>query len=297
MSEATPMLNSELRHPGPAKGDPDPAEGTPRDGRRLDHAADTSRPMSSGAPKPAPRGATIHANRFVDQGDAAGRFVAAAEHDAALPSILRDHRARRPVRNSSMLTKACSSRGFMAGHGVEVIGTDLGERIQPLDGEAPGHVVVPVMHRLRSDVARAFTGTPGSDHGPRDAHSLAGRQRDATRPLILAAGMTARTARWRKAGPPRSVRPVRSNIDERIADWRRVASRTHKLALLKKAAGVLPCSPNGAPLDRPRSGIKFRGPCFLESRPAHDRRVRRPMAGGRRDAVAPSANRSSAGTG
>ena len=116
----------------------------------------------------------------------------AAEHNAIVLGILRDHGAKRLIKSKSMLTEECNFREFMAEHGVEIIETDLGERIQQLDGEAPSHVVVPAVHKLRSDVARVFAEKLGSDPDSRDVHYLAGQQREATRPLILSAdaGMT-----------------------------------------------------------------------------------------------------------
>src|SRR5260370_3022721 len=80
----------------------------------------------------------------------------------------------------------------MASVGIEVIETDLGERIQQLDKEDPSHVVVPAVHKLRTDVAEVFAKTLGTDPGNSDVHYLAEAQRQATRPLILAAeaGMT-----------------------------------------------------------------------------------------------------------
>ena len=73
-----------------------------------------------------------------------------------------------------------------------MIETDLGERIQQLDDEDPSHVVVPAVHKLRSDVAKVFAATMGTDPENDDPSYLAGAQRDATRPLILNAdaGMT-----------------------------------------------------------------------------------------------------------
>jgi L-lactate dehydrogenase complex protein LldF len=80
----------------------------------------------------------------------------------------------------------------MASVGIEVIETDLGERIQQLDNEDPSHVVVPAVHKLRTDVAEVFAKTIGTDPANSDVHYLAEAQREATRPLILAAdaGMT-----------------------------------------------------------------------------------------------------------
>jgi L-lactate dehydrogenase complex protein LldF len=51
-----------------------------RDGRRLDHAEGTSKPLRA-KPEPQPRGAKIHGNRPVDQAEAAARFIAAPEHE------------------------------------------------------------------------------------------------------------------------------------------------------------------------------------------------------------------------
>ena len=114
------------------------------------------------------------------------------EHNQIVLGILRDHGAKRLIKSKSMLTEECGFREFMKEHEVEVIETDLGERIQQLDNEAPSHVVVPAVHKLRTDVARVFAEKLGSDPDSRDVHYLAETQRDATRPLILEAdaGMT-----------------------------------------------------------------------------------------------------------
>src|ERR1700756_1079915 len=91
-----------------------------------------------------------------------------------------------------MLTEECGFRAYMASVGIEVIETDLGERIQQLDNEDPSHVVVPAVHKLRTDVADVFARTIGTDPDNSDVHYLAEAQREATRPLILGAeaGMT-----------------------------------------------------------------------------------------------------------
>ena len=116
----------------------------------------------------------------------------AADHNEIVLGILRDHGAKRLIKSKSMLTEECNFREFMGEHDVEIIETDLGERIQQLDGEAPSHVVVPAVHKLRSDVAKVFAEKLGSDPNSRDVHYLAEQQREATRPLILSAdaGMT-----------------------------------------------------------------------------------------------------------
>jgi L-lactate dehydrogenase complex protein LldF len=116
----------------------------------------------------------------------------AAEHNRIVHGILADHGAKSLIKSKSMLTEECGLRQHLEGVGVEVIETDLGERIQQLDDEDPSHVVVPAVHKLRADVAEVFSKTIGTDPENDDVHYLAEQQREATRPLILAAdaGMT-----------------------------------------------------------------------------------------------------------
>ena len=116
----------------------------------------------------------------------------AAEHNSIVQRVLERRGAKTLIKSKSMLTEECDLRADLAKAGVEVIETDLGERIQQLDDEDPSHVVVPAVHKLRSDVAKVFAATIGSDPDNDDPLYLAGAQRDATRPLILNAdaGMT-----------------------------------------------------------------------------------------------------------
>lgn len=116
----------------------------------------------------------------------------AAEHNHIVHGILKDHGARSLIKSKSMLTEECGLRPYLASVGVEVIETDLGERIQQLDNEDPSHVVVPAVHKLRTDVAEVFGKTLGTDPANSDVHYLAQAQRETTRPLILGAdaGMT-----------------------------------------------------------------------------------------------------------
>src|SRR5260370_10405788 len=116
----------------------------------------------------------------------------AAEHNRIVHGILSDHGAKSLIKSKSMLTEECGFRPYMASVGIEVIETDLGERIQQLDNEDPSHVVVPAVHKLRTDVAQAFSRRIVTDPGNTDFHYLAEAQREAPRPLSLnaAAGMT-----------------------------------------------------------------------------------------------------------
>jgi L-lactate dehydrogenase complex protein LldF len=141
-----------------------------------------------------------HLDQYLEQFEAAARANGvtvhwaenAAEHNRIVHSILDSHGARTLIKSKSMLTDECGFRAYMKGVGIEVTETDLGERIQQLDGEEPSHVIGPAIHKTRADVAAVFARTLGSDPNDDDIHHLAHVQREATRPLILKAdaGMT-----------------------------------------------------------------------------------------------------------
>ena len=116
----------------------------------------------------------------------------ADEHNAIVLRIMRDHKAKTLAKSKSMLTEECEMVPFLARHGITTTETDLGERIQQLDDEAPSHIVVPSVHKLREDVARVFARTIGGDPNNADPNALAEHARVTTRPLMLDAdiGMT-----------------------------------------------------------------------------------------------------------
>ncbi len=55
-----------------------------------------------------------------------------------------------------MLTEECHLNPFLERHGIEVVDTDLGERIVQLAGEAPSHIVLPAIHKKKEDVGELF---------------------------------------------------------------------------------------------------------------------------------------------
>ena len=116
----------------------------------------------------------------------------AAEHNQIVYEILARREAKTLVKSKSMLTEECDMRPFLERRGIEVIETDLGERIQQLDDEPPSHIVVPAVHKLRGDVSAVFARTLGTEPGNEDVSYLAESQRRTTRPYFLRAdaGMT-----------------------------------------------------------------------------------------------------------
>ena len=116
----------------------------------------------------------------------------AAEHNQVVHEILESHGVTTLVKSKSMLTDECEMRPYLENRGIEIVETDLGERIQQLDDEPPSHIVVPAVHKLRADVAEVFGRTIGTDAANSDVAYLAESQRRHTRPYYLKAqaGMT-----------------------------------------------------------------------------------------------------------
>ncbi|MGZ2488136.1 L-lactate dehydrogenase complex protein LldF [Rhizobium pisi] len=111
-----------------------------------------------------------------------------AEHNRIVHKILADNDVKTLVKSKSMLTEECGMRHYLDAVGIEVIETDLGERIQQLDGEDPSHIVVPAVHKTREDVAEVFAKHLGTDPTESDIPLLCEQQRQKTRPHILKAG-------------------------------------------------------------------------------------------------------------
>jgi L-lactate dehydrogenase complex protein LldF len=111
----------------------------------------------------------------------------AAEHNRIVHDILRAKGVRTLIKSKSMLTDECGFQEYMRAAGIEVVETDLGERIQQLDGKPPSNIIGPAVHKTREDVAKVFARELGADPDNDDIHYLANAQREATRPIILKA--------------------------------------------------------------------------------------------------------------
>ncbi|WP_310391838.1 lactate utilization protein B [Hymenobacter sp.] len=111
----------------------------------------------------------------------------AAEHNEIVLGIVRAAGATRVVKSKSMLTEECHLNQHLLGHGVEVIDSDLGERIIQLRDEAPSHVVLPAIHLTKEDVGETFWQHLGTDKGLTDPQQLTEAARQHLREKFLAA--------------------------------------------------------------------------------------------------------------
>lgn len=92
----------------------------------------------------------------------------AEEHNKIVLSILRDADIKKMVKSKSMLTEECHLNAFLIHHGIEVVDTDLGERIVQLRDEMPSHIVLPAIHLKKEDVSKTFQLHLHSEEGNND---------------------------------------------------------------------------------------------------------------------------------
>ncbi|HMK71712.1 MAG TPA: lactate utilization protein B [Myxococcaceae bacterium] len=110
-----------------------------------------------------------------------------AEHNAAVLSILEKRGVKRLVKSKSMLTEECHLNDFLEKHGVEVIDTDLGERIVQLAKEPPSHIVMPAIHKKREEIGELFHEHLKTEAGASDPKYLTEAARGHLREKFLAA--------------------------------------------------------------------------------------------------------------
>src|SRR5258708_23121028 len=106
----------------------------------------------------------------------------AADHNQIVYSILQDHGVKELIKSKSMLQEECQMAPFLQQRGIEVIESDLGERIQQLDSHPPSHIVFPCIHKTRKDVAQLFSPTFGPVPNNEDPHFLTEEIRHTSRP-------------------------------------------------------------------------------------------------------------------
>jgi L-lactate dehydrogenase complex protein LldF len=95
------------------------------------------------------------------------------EHNQIVLDILQQHSVQRVVKSKSMLTEECHLNPFLEKHGIEVIDTDLGERIVQLAGTPPSHIVLPAIHLKKEEVGQLFHEHLGTKAGATDPKYLA----------------------------------------------------------------------------------------------------------------------------
>lgn len=80
----------------------------------------------------------------------------ADEYNSIVMQILRQHNVKKVVKGKSMLTEECHLNENLIANGIDVVETDLGERILQLMHLAPSHIIMPAIHITREQVKDTF---------------------------------------------------------------------------------------------------------------------------------------------
>jgi L-lactate dehydrogenase complex protein LldF len=111
----------------------------------------------------------------------------ADEHNLIVHGILRDRGVTRLVKSKSMLTEECGLNPYLESQGIEVVDTDLGERIVQFRDEPPSHIVMPAIHLRKEEIGQLFHERLGTPVGLSDPKALTEAARQHLRDKFLAA--------------------------------------------------------------------------------------------------------------
>jgi L-lactate dehydrogenase complex protein LldF len=111
----------------------------------------------------------------------------AEEHNRIVHDILASRNVRHLVKSKSMLTEECGLNAYLEQRGVDVVDTDLGERIVQLRGEHPSHIVMPASHLTKEQIGETFAEHLGTAPGLSDPTELTAAARVHLREKFLAA--------------------------------------------------------------------------------------------------------------
>jgi L-lactate dehydrogenase complex protein LldF len=130
--------------------------------------------------------------QFEQQATARGAIVHWAESGADVNRIVVEiaalHGVKTAAKSKSMVSEECGLNDALELAGVAVMETDLGEYILQLAHEAPSHIVAPVVHKNKEEIADLFA---EKHHLPRktDIAELCREAREVLRPAFLNADM------------------------------------------------------------------------------------------------------------
>jgi len=123
------------------------------------------------------RGATV---LYAETAEAASRLVV---------EIAQKHGVKKAIKSKSMVSEEMALNSALEAAGITPIETDLGEYILQInDNEAPSHIIAPVVHKDKEEIADLFAKV---HHKPRltDIAELTREAREVLRPHFLTADM------------------------------------------------------------------------------------------------------------
>ncbi|UKT65373.1 lactate utilization protein B [Pedobacter mucosus] len=96
----------------------------------------------------------------------------AEEHNKIVLSLLQKKDIHQMVKSKSMLTEECHLNEYLEKNGIDVIDSDLGERIVQLAKEPPSHIVLPCIHKKKEEIGQLFHEHLGTEFGISDPQIL-----------------------------------------------------------------------------------------------------------------------------
>jgi len=111
----------------------------------------------------------------------------AQDLNAIVHGILRERGVTRLVKSKSMLTEECHLNEHLEANGIEVVDTDLGERIVQFRREPPSHIVMPAIHLKKEEIGELFHDKLGTPKGLADPKKLTEAARAHLRDKFLGA--------------------------------------------------------------------------------------------------------------
>lgn len=109
----------------------------------------------------------------------------ASDMNEAVFEIIKEHGAHRLVKSKSMLSEECGMAPYLEERGIDVVESDLGERIMQFLHEPPSHIVLPAIAVKREEVADVFAKEIGSDANNSDPTYLTHQARRSLREIFL----------------------------------------------------------------------------------------------------------------
>jgi L-lactate dehydrogenase complex protein LldF len=94
--------------------------------------------------------------------------IDAKEFNETILQIIHANNAKKLVKSKSMLTEECGLNHFLEKKGVEVVDTDLGERIIQFRKEPPSHIVLPAIHLKKEEIGELFHEKLNTEKGNSD---------------------------------------------------------------------------------------------------------------------------------
>jgi L-lactate dehydrogenase complex protein LldF len=90
------------------------------------------------------------------------------EHNRLVLEILQQQNCTAVVKSKSILTEECHLNPYLEKHGVDVVDTDLGERIVQFLNQPPSHIVLPAIHLKKGEISELFHEKLNTEKGNED---------------------------------------------------------------------------------------------------------------------------------